>query len=238
MGSDVSYTRRLRAWWTNIKLPASYTELTKDQSRGDPNSCMCQGRKLVTFEMDGRQQPRPIGASWTSPHERLRTRRPIEVIEDGKPGVWQLRPGEAEKLHSLRAGCTDALGVRAIDRLTAIGGGWDMNVIKTILHHSNLKVGSKVSHMNGAMQAYPRGAELQEYMRYSAYNAKQACPAPGVCGMLKHSDEEMDLHMDLQEYRSALAQYMRRSPENATQECYAPDVCDMPRNDNGEEEPD
>jgi hypothetical protein len=74
------------------------------------------------------------------------------VIEDGKPGVQQLRPGEAEKLHRLRAGCTDAPGVRAIDRLTAIGGRWDMNVIKMILQHSDLKV-SKVSHMSGAMQA-------------------------------------------------------------------------------------
>ena len=55
--------------------------------------------------------------------------------------MQQLRTGEAEKLHNLRVGCTDAPGVKAIDRLTAIGGGWDMNVIRMILQHSNLKVG-------------------------------------------------------------------------------------------------
>ena len=68
--------------------------------------------------------------------------------------MQQLRPREAEtpeRLHNLKAGCTDAPGVKAIDRLTAIGGGWDMNVIKMIhvLQHSKLKV-SEV-HMNGAM---------------------------------------------------------------------------------------
>ena len=123
----------------------------------------------MTFEMDGRQQMRPIGASWTGvPDEpTAKTGRPIEVIEDDKPAVQQLRPGGAEKLHNLRAGCTDAPRVKAIDRLTAIGGGWDMNVNKMILQHSNLKV-SEVVHMNSAMQAYPGEAELQEYMRYSA----------------------------------------------------------------------
>ena len=46
---------------------------------------MDQGRKLVTFEMDGRQQVRPIGASWTGDPDEptAKTGRPIEVIEDG-----------------------------------------------------------------------------------------------------------------------------------------------------------
>ena len=103
-----------------------------------------------------------------------------------------------------------------------------------ILHHSNLKV-SEVSHMNGAMQVYPGEADMQEYMRYSAENATQACPATDVCwstAMMEPNDDEMDMQMNMQEYRSALAQYMRHSPENATHECHAPDVCDRPRNDN------
>ena len=95
-----------------------------------------------------------------------------------------------------------------------------MSVIKIILHHSNLKV-SEVSHMDGAMQAYPGGADLQEYMRHSTENTTQACTATDVCwstAMMEHSDDEMDMQMDMQEYRSALAQYMRHSPENAMQE--------------------
>ena len=87
-----------------------------------------------------------------------------------------------------------------------------------ILQHFDLKV-SEV-HMNSAMQACPGEAGLQEYMRYSVENTTQACPAPGVCGMLKHDDEELDL----QEYRSIHARFMRPSPENTTQECPAPDV--------------
>ena len=103
-----------------------------------------------------------------------------------------------------------------------------------ILHHSDLKV-NEVSHMSGAVQACPGEAGLLEYMRYSAENTTQACPATDVCwstAMMEHSNDEMDIQMDMQEYRSALAQYMRHSPENATQECHAPGVCDRPRNDN------
>ena len=113
---------------------------------------MDPGKKIVTFKKDGWQQSRPIGASWTGDPNvpTTKTGRPIEVIEDGKQGVQPLRPGEAEKLHNLRAGCTAAPGVRTIDRLTVIGGGWDMNAIRMILQHSDLKV-SEVTHMSGAM---------------------------------------------------------------------------------------
>ena len=103
--------------------------------------------------------------------------------------MQQLRPGGAKKLHNLRAGCTGAPGVKAINRLTAIDGGWDMNVIRVILQHSNLKVSE--AHVSGVVQAcpgeaYPGGAGLREYMRCSAENTTQACSAPDVCGMLKH----------------------------------------------------
>jgi hypothetical protein len=95
-----------------------------------------------------------------------------------------------------------------------------MNVIKMILQHSDLKV-SEVSHMSGAMQACPGEAGLLEYMRYSAENTMQACHTTDVCwstAMMEHSNDEMDVQMDIQEYRSALAKYMRHSPENVTQE--------------------
>ena len=131
------------------------------------------------------------------------------MIEEGKPGIQQLRPGEAEKLHNLRAGCTDAPGVKAIDRLTVTGGGWDMNVIRMILQHSSLKV-SKV-HMSGAMQAcpgeaYPGEAGLREYTRCSA-DATQAGPGPDVCAMLKHDDEGAETAK--QRRRQAFQEYSR-----------------------------
>ena len=53
-------------------------------------------------------------------------------------------------------------------------------MIKMILHHSDLKV-NEVSHMSGAVQACPGEAGLLEYMRYSAENTTQACPATDVC---------------------------------------------------------
>ena len=89
MSSDVSHTRRLRARWTNIELPKEYTELTKGQSRRGPNTCMNQGRKLVTFEMEGHQTVRPIGASRNGDPGKhtANTGRPIEVIEEGEQGV-------------------------------------------------------------------------------------------------------------------------------------------------------
>ena len=48
----------------------------------------------------------------------------------------------------------------------------------------------------------------------------------------------MDLQMDLQEYRSAIAEYVRRAPGNVTQECQAPAACNGPRGETEEEEPD
>ena len=56
--------------------------------------------------------------------------------------------------------------------------------------------------------------------------------------MREHSNDEMDMQMDMQEYRSALAKYMRHSPEDVTQECHASDECDGSKNDNEEEEHD
>ena len=164
MGSDVSYTKRRRAWWTNIELPANYEDFTMGQSWGDPNSCMDQGRTLLTFEVDGRQQVRPIGASWIGDPDEptANTSRPVDVIEEGMGGLQELRPGESEKLHNLRPGCTDAPGVKTIDRLKVIGGGWDMKVINLILQHSTLRMGDV--NFNGTMHAYTDEDALREYM--------------------------------------------------------------------------
>ena len=55
---------------------------------------------------------------------------------------------------------------------------------------------------------------------YSVENTTQACPTTDVfwsTAMMEHSNDEMDVQMDMREYRSSLAQYMRHSPENATQ---------------------
>ena len=54
----------------------------------------------------------------------------------------------------------------------------------------------------------------------------------------ENNSGEMDLQMDMQEYRSAIAEYVRRAPGNVTQECQAPAACNGPRGENEEEEPD
>ena len=59
---DVSYTKRRRAYWTNINLPEDWKA---DFKPLDPDSCMDPGRKVEKYLANGRLCVRPIGASWT-----------------------------------------------------------------------------------------------------------------------------------------------------------------------------
>ena len=50
--ADVSNTRHVTAWWSNIPLPAEWMDLTAGYSPGDPNSCMDPGRTLEPYHVD------------------------------------------------------------------------------------------------------------------------------------------------------------------------------------------
>jgi hypothetical protein len=129
---DYSATSRRRAWWHNGAF------LRNDPEKGmrgtlpvDPQTCMDPGRKVDTYEAKGKTKVRTIGASWggdpQNPHQQ--SRRKVWVHDPSFPGQPQdLRVGEAEKLHGLKPGITSAPGMAPLDRLKAIGGGWDIRI--------------------------------------------------------------------------------------------------------------
>ena len=63
--ADVSHTRRVRAWWSNLAPPADLSELTAGYSPGDPNSCMDPGRIIEPCRVDSKVTVRMFGGSWS-----------------------------------------------------------------------------------------------------------------------------------------------------------------------------
>ena len=57
-----------------------------------------------------------------------------------------LKPNEAERLHGLPVNCTAAPGATNLDRLKAIGHGWDVIVTSMLLAHSSLEVHTHATH--------------------------------------------------------------------------------------------
>ena len=66
------------------------------------------------------------------------TARAILVIDPDYAWPQQLRPHEAERLHSMPPGCTAGGGASWKQRLEGIGNGWDQAVILKFYKHSRL----------------------------------------------------------------------------------------------------
>jgi hypothetical protein len=121
---DVSYTKRKRAYWTNIAMQAS--DLTGNSLDGD--DCMDDGR---TLQRCGKAQiVRTIGKSWKGSADSpvADTNLPVLVKDVACSELVHLRPHEAEKLMGMSGDVTDQKGVTALQRLTCIGNGWDILV--------------------------------------------------------------------------------------------------------------
>ena len=56
---------------------------------------------------------------------------PLEAHDE----LQQLRPHEAELLMGLKSGSTAGQGVTNLQRLTCIGNGWDLHVVKMFIRH-------------------------------------------------------------------------------------------------------
>lgn len=55
-----SFTRRRRAYWTNIPLPGDWDS---NWTPGDPDTCMDGGRTIIKYTAYGNECVYPIGAS-------------------------------------------------------------------------------------------------------------------------------------------------------------------------------
>ena len=127
---DGSYTRRTRAYWSNLDFDQ---EAYDGMSELDGNECMDPNRKLVKQQSNGITFVRTIGKSWKGPANSpiADTKLPVLVREQGMESLQHLRPHEAEKLMGMPNNCTkgDDAGITAKDRLTAIGNAWDVNIV-------------------------------------------------------------------------------------------------------------
>lgn len=129
---DYSTTARNRAWWHNGQA------LREDPKKGmgdagpiDPNSCMDGDRVVDTYIANGQTKVRPLGASWGGDPQNpeSQSNRKTWVHDPKHPGHPQeLHVTEAEKLHGLKPGSTAAPDATPLNRMRAIGGGWDLNI--------------------------------------------------------------------------------------------------------------
>jgi hypothetical protein len=138
--ADVSHTRRVRAYWTNILYPADIDALTAGFSPMDSSLCMDPGRRCEPYQVEGKTTVRTIGKSWAghADHPYADTMKPVVVLDDSAAGTQHLRATEAEQLLGYPKNATAGQGVTEKDRLTALGDGWDLNTVVAIKRFSKL----------------------------------------------------------------------------------------------------
>ena len=97
---DHSFTKRVRAYWTNIQFgDEDFNKSTPPQNADD---CMDKGRSIIRYQLQayGRPCVRSIGSSWKGDSDQpiANTNVPVLVQDEGHEQPQQLRPHEAEKL--------------------------------------------------------------------------------------------------------------------------------------------
>jgi hypothetical protein len=140
--ADHSYTRRVRAYWTNFaNLPSEKAQLTLDFPPSvEADMLMDPGRTIERTMIKGKSVVRTIGASWSGNPDNpvADTTVPIIVRDEMHDKAQHLRPHEAEALMAMTPGITAGCGVNARDRLRAVGNGWDMNVAVMLFRFSDV----------------------------------------------------------------------------------------------------
>ena len=151
--ADFSYTKRNRAYWTNIELPYDFAAETAPKL--NPDECMDAGRKLDTYTAYGRTWVLPIGKSWRGDpdHPEADTNRPVMVRDEQFDKLQHLRPHEAELLMGMPLNATKGNGVSARDRLKCVGNSWDLNVAKMFFEHSRMAVIAEPHNLAAAVEA-------------------------------------------------------------------------------------
>ena len=129
-----SFTKRNRAYWSNYLEAGQLPPPTP----GNPNCCMDPGRTVQTYLAYNKPCVRPVGKSWCGDPQRPKaaTSLPILVNDELYDKPQQLRPVEAERLMGMPANCTESADLTPLDRLRAIGNGWDVNVTTMLLAQS------------------------------------------------------------------------------------------------------
>ena len=133
--ADVSASRRVRAWWTNMQLPESMQEITAGRGPVDANEFMETGRTVEPYMVAGKQTIRTIGSAYIGDPDnpKANTAVPVNVYDVAFEKAQGLRPVEAEQIHGFPPNSTAGRGATAKDRLKAIGNSWDVRVAAMML---------------------------------------------------------------------------------------------------------
>ena len=132
-----SYTRRFRAYWSNFvrgkDLPPPVPKL-------NPNICMLDGRSVIQHMSYGKMSTHKIGGTWRgSPDNPYASAAyPVLVNDPAHEKPQHLHVEEAEQLNGHKKGSTTGQNTTNKMRLTAIGHGWDINVVNTLMSFSSL----------------------------------------------------------------------------------------------------
>ena len=154
-----SYTKRKRAYWTNSVMPPDFMETHPPKT--DASVCMDYGRSPIRHK----GEIQTLGKSWKGDPDSptADTKRPILVKDEAHDELQQLRPHEAELPMGLKSGSTAGRGVTNLQRLTCIGNGWDLHVVKMFIRH--LKPKEVMTHaevMLAIAEGPPRNRDLDE----------------------------------------------------------------------------
>ena len=95
---DYSYTKRRRAYWTNIPVPEDFANGYEPK---DPNECLDPGRRIQKYHAGVRMCARPLGGSWKGDDNSpiAATNKPLLIIDENHELPQHVQPEEAELLH-------------------------------------------------------------------------------------------------------------------------------------------
>jgi site-specific DNA-cytosine methylase len=174
---DYSAASRRRAWWhNNPTLQNDPEQWMGDLKPIDPQTCMDPGRTVDTYEAKGKTKVRTIGASWGGDPQnpQQQSRRKVWVHDAAFPGQPQeLRITEAEKLLGMEPGTTSAPGLAPLDRLKAVGGGWDVRIatrlFKTLSQGSPQPIGYTTAQVREKALGLPQRLTKDHLMAVEDY---------------------------------------------------------------------
>ena len=129
---DYSTTKRRRAYWTNYEIPDDWH---RGQGPIDPDMYMDPGRKVERYPVRDRMSVHPIGASWKGRVDSptAASNKALKVRDERFEELQDLKAEEGEGLHGMQRGRTAGDNITAIDRLRAIGGGFDTHVTNPLI---------------------------------------------------------------------------------------------------------
>ena len=144
---------------------------------------MDPGRSVVQYQLAGKLYVRTIGASWKgdSDNPEANTRMPVLVVDSSCETPQHLRPEEAERLMGMPAGCTAGPNITAKQRLSCIGNGWDLNVVKMFWDHYRLELLSR-SRSRSSLASVPCSGDL------SSDQQLQQCAIMGMLSQMPSVD--------------------------------------------------